>query len=76
MERKPLTSRSVIGMAQAMIQIGAKIISTLGGLEYNEETGCYTVEDVDYCIDMAQDRETEEGACYGDPDMEVLVDEI
>ena len=25
-----------------------------GGLPYDEETDTYTVEDVDYCIDMAE----------------------
>lgn len=32
----------------------------VGGLPYNEESGAYTVDDVDYCIDMAN---SVEGAC-------------
>lgn len=33
-----------------------------GSLPYNDETGTYTVDDVDYCIDQAMEwRETNEG---------------
>ena len=33
-----------------------------GKLPYNEETDTYTVDDVDYCIDMANAAD-EDGAC-------------
>lgn len=56
-----------------------------GSLPYSEETDTYTVEDVDYCIDMANSYD-EEGACckydedtgeyVRDEDMAVFVNEI
>lgn len=33
-----------------------------GSLPYNEETGTYTVDNVDYCIEMAK-GDGDEGAC-------------
>jgi hypothetical protein len=46
-----------------------------GGLEYDEDLQAYKVNNVDYCIDMAMDMDSEEGACYAIPDMTVTVDE-
>lgn len=41
---------------------------TAGALPYNDDTDTYTVDDVDYCIDMANAAD-EEGACGKyDPD--------
>lgn len=47
-----------------------------GSLPYNEETGTYTVEDVDYCIEMATSAD-EEGACskYDEETCEYVRDE-
>lgn len=42
---------------------------------YDRGTDTYTVPDVDYCIEMARSTD-EEGACFGDPDMCVFVDEL
>lgn len=51
-----------------------------GLLPYNEETDTYTVEDVDYCIDMAQTEArmiiNEDGEDVVDEDMMVFVEEI
>lgn len=46
-----------------------------GSLPYDEETETYTVDDVDYCIDMAKST-GEDGACcrYND-DGEVVPDD-
>lgn len=55
-----------------------------GSLPYDPETDTYTVQDVDYCIDMAEDTD-EYGACsmndengdpVPDPNMTVEVIEI
>lgn len=56
-----------------------------GSLPYNEDTDTYTVDDVDYCIDMANAAD-EEGACgkydldsgevVRDDDMTVFVTDI
>lgn len=55
-----------------------------GSLPYNDETDTYTVEDVDYCIEMANSA-SEDGACgkydedgniVRDEDMFVFVDEL
>jgi hypothetical protein len=54
-----------------------------GSLPYNEETDCYTVEDVDYCIEMAKSADedgacgmvNEEGEIARDEDMVVVVEE-
>ena len=54
-------------------------------LPYNEETDTYTVEDVNYCIDMATNSTCEEGGCskynedgdiVPDEDMCVFVEEL
>lgn len=51
-----------------------------GSLPYDEETGIYTVQDVDYCIDMANGTDSEGACCKwneeGDcvPDDNVCVD--
>lgn len=51
-----------------------------GSLPYDEETDTYRVEDVDYCIDMAQTEArmtvNEDGDDVIDEDMMVFVDEI
>lgn len=51
-----------------------------GCLPYDEETDTYTVEDVDYCIDMAQTEArmtvNEDGEDVVDEDMMVFVEEI
>jgi hypothetical protein len=47
-----------------------------GTLPYDEETGCHYVPDVDYCIEMAKDSTCDDGACYGDEDMCVFVEEL
>lgn len=50
-----------------------------GSLPYDEETGVYTVPDVDYCIDMANGTDAEGARCkideFGDciPDEDVVV---
>ena len=58
---------------------------TAGSLPYDEETDTYTVEDVDYCIEMANNSTCEDGACIKydedrvlvpDEDMFVFVDEL
>ena len=46
-----------------------------GSLPYNEETDSYTVDDVDYCVDMAMSENPDEGARYitgadGDPELD------
>jgi surface protein len=46
-----------------------------GSLEYDERLQAYKVDDVSYCVDMARDRISEEGACHGDENMTVTVDE-
>lgn len=57
---------------------------TAGSLPYNEETDTYTVEDVDYCIETANEA-SEDGACgkydengdlVRDEDMFVFVEEL
>lgn len=57
---------------------------TAGSLPYDEETDTYTVEDVDYCIEIANEA-TEDGACgkydengdlVRDEDMFVFVEEL
>lgn len=54
-------------------------------LPYDEETDTYTVEDVDYCIDIAKNGGPDDGACWmtnadgdtvQDPDMMVDVTEV
>ena len=40
-----------------------------GVLHYNEEKDAYCVDDVQYCIDMANGTDPE-GACYGGEDEE------
>ena len=52
-----------------------------GSLPYDEESGAYTVPDVDYCSDMAMSENPDEGARYitgadGDPELDesILVD--
>lgn len=56
-----------------------------GSLPYDEECGCYIVDDVDYCIDMAYSTNPDEGAKFtfghnGDPvfddDMSIFVEEL
>ena len=51
-----------------------------GSLPYDEETDTYTVEDVDYCINMAQTEArmttNEDGEDVVDEDMMVFVEEI
>ena len=55
-----------------------------GALPYDEEKDAYTVQDVQYCIDMAEDTGEEGARCkyndYGelvpDDDTEVLVTEL
>jgi hypothetical protein len=47
-----------------------------GSLPYDEETDTYTVDDVDYCIDMAMSELTDEDSEFYDEDMTVFVDEI
>lgn len=51
-----------------------------GALPYDEETDTYTVEDVDYCINMAQTEArmitNEDGEDVVDEDMMVFVEEI
>ena len=37
-----------------------------GGLPYDDETGTYTVEDVDYCIEQAEDWKNQRGDFYDD----------
>lgn len=58
---------------------------TAGSLPYDEETDTYTVEDIDYCIEMANNSTCEDGACIKydedgvlvpDEDMVVFVDEL
>lgn len=47
-----------------------------GGLPYDEETDTYTVEDVDYCIDMAENGGEGEGARWTiNSDGEAVIDE-
>ncbi len=54
-------------------------------LPYDEDTDTYTVEDVDYCIEMANSSTSEDGACWKydedgnlvpDEDMFVFVEEL
>lgn len=47
-----------------------------GSLPYDGETDTYTVDDVDYCIDMAMSELTDEDSEVYDEDMTVFVDEI
>lgn len=51
-----------------------------GCLPYDEETDTYTVDDVDYCIDMAQTEArmtvNEDGEDVVDEDMMVFVEEL
>ena len=47
-----------------------------GSLPYDEESDTYTVDDVNYCIDMAMSELTEEGSEFYDEDMTVFVNEI
>lgn len=47
-----------------------------GSLPYDAETDTYTVDDVDYCIDMAMSELTDEDSEFYDEDMRVFVDEI
>lgn len=51
-----------------------------GNLPYDEETDTYTVDDVEYCIDMAMDEArltvNEDGENVIDEDMHVIVTEI
>lgn len=47
-----------------------------GSLEYDPERDAFLVNDVDYCIEFASDRDCPESAVYGDDDMEVIVDEL
>jgi hypothetical protein len=51
-----------------------------GNLPYDEETDTYTVDDVEYCIDMAMDEArltvNEDGENVIDEDMHVVVTEI
>lgn len=47
-----------------------------GALPYDEETDTYTVEDVDYCIDMAENGGEGEGARWTiNSDGEAVIDE-
>lgn len=55
-----------------------------GALAYDEDLGAYIVDDVDYCVDMAN-SDDEEGACamydddgnvVRDPDMMVFVEGV
>ena len=47
-----------------------------GSLPYDEENDCYIVDDVDYCIDFASDKNSPESAVFGNDSMEVIVTEI
>ena len=47
-----------------------------GSLPYDAETDTYTVDDVDYCIDMSMSELTDEDSEFYDEDMRVFVDEI
>jgi hypothetical protein len=50
-----------------------------GGLPYNEETDVYTVKDVDYCINQAQEWKDTNTGFTGDQkpeNNEVFIDEL
>lgn len=40
----------------------------VGNLKYNEDLDAYEVEDIDYCIDQANDWKDKEGDYYGEED--------
>lgn len=53
----------------------------VGTLKYDKDLEAYEVEDIDYCIDQAEDWKNKEGDFYGEEDVEgversVDVDEI
>ena len=53
----------------------------VGNLKYNEDLDAYEVEDIDYCIDQANDWKDKKGDFYGEEDAEgversVDVDEL
>ena len=42
----------------------------VGNLKYNKDLDAYEVEDIDYCIDQANDWKDKEGDFYGEEDAE------